>query len=228
MNFSFFRSSIGKKIVMALTGLVLLGFVIGHLAGNLLIFKGPEALNTYAQKLRDLGPLLWAARAGLLLAVGLHIWSAAALAIENRRARPQDYAEKKSLRSSLGAKTMTVSGIFLLAFIVFHLLHFTFGTISPDISHITDTLGRHDVYSMVVLGLQDKLTACGYLLAMILLGLHLSHGFSSALQTLGANNDKTLPLFGKLGKLLALAITIGYLSIPLAIVLGVIGLVRAS
>lgn len=213
-------SSLGKKFVVALTGLLLLGFLITHLSGNLLIFLGPEALNAYAQKLRDLGPMLWAARSGLLLAAVLHIWFSIKLTLENKKARPISYREKKPLQSTWAGRTMILSGMVVLGFIVYHLLHFTFGIANPAIAHLVDPLQRPDVYSMVIRGFQDPFVALGYSAALALLGLHLSHGISSSLQSLGLNNEKTLLIFSKAGRALAALITLGYISIPLSILLG--------
>ena len=214
------RFSVGKKAAMALTGLVLLGFVIVHLAGNLLVFAGPEALNAYAAKLRHLGALLWAARLVLAAAVVIHIWLSVVLSRENRAARPIGYARQQLARTTLGARTMMLSGILLLVFLIYHLLHFTFRVTHPDISHLTDALGRHDVYSMVVLSFQDPLLVAAYVVAMALLCLHLSHGIASWCQSLGLNNERTLPLTERAGRLMAWAIFLGYSSIPVSIYAG--------
>ena len=207
---------------MGATGLVLVGFVIMHLLGNLMIYFGPEALNAYAAKLRHLGVVLWIARLVLAAAVIIHIWLSMILARENRAARPIGYAMQRSARTTFGARTMMLSGLLLLAFIVYHLLHFTFRVTHPDISHLTDALGRHDVYAMVMLSFQDPLLVVAYVAAMALLCLHLGHGIASWCQSLGLNNERTLPLTERAGRLIAWAIFLGYSSIPVSICAGLI------
>lgn len=214
------RSSVGKKYVMAVTGLALLGFVAAHLAGNLLIYLGPNALNAYAQKLSNLGALLWLARSGLLMAVVLHIGTGIALAVENRKARPVPYHRKKPIQNTAAARTIVLSGLVILSFVVYHLLHFTFRVTHPEISYLHDALGRHDVYSMVVRSFQDPLLSLSYMFAMAFLALHLSHGFASSFQSLGWNNEKACECLEKMGDLFALVIFLGYSSIPLAVLLG--------
>ena len=216
------QSSVGKKFVMAVTGLLLLGFVIGHLAGNLLIYRGPDAINAYALKLRHLGPLLWIVRAGLLATVTVHVWLAILLTRENRAARPIPYAVSRSAETTVAARTMMVSGLLLTAFIVYHLLHFTFRVTHPAISHHVDVLGRHDVFTMVVFSFQDPLLVVFYIVAMGLLCAHLHHGVASWMQSLGLNNERLLPVIDRLGRLTAWLIFLGYSSIPLAILTGFI------
>ena len=216
------KSSIGKKAVMAITGLLLIGFIVGHLAGNLLIFAGPDALNSYAKKLRDLGNLLWVIRFILLTIVGLHIWSAICLTLENREARPVAYQKKAHNTTSYAARTMMVSGFIVLAYIIYHLLHFTVRITHPDFSHLTDAMGRHDVYSMVVLSFQQWPVSIAYIISMLLLSAHLSHGVSSLFQSLGLNDERWIPRFKLAGRLFAAVIFIGYSSIPLCAWLGIL------
>lgn len=223
MTLAMLRSSVGKKAVMGVTGLALVGFIVAHLAGNMLIFLGPNALNTYAEKLRHLGPMLWVARGSLLLVTVIHIWMAIWLTVENRSARPVGYAVLKSIDTTLAARTMMLSGLLLLAFIIYHLLQFTFGVTHPAIAHLRDPLGRHDVYRMVVQGFQDPLVVLFYVVGMGLLCMHLSHGIASMFQSVGLNDERTIPALQKLGRLLAMAIFVGYVSIPLSIVLGLVG-----
>ena len=221
-----FRSSVMVKIVMAVTGLGILGFLLAHLAGNLLIFGGAEKINAYGQGLRDLGPLLWALRGGMLVCFGAHIWSAIVLADRNRTARPVGYKEKKSLKSTLYSRTMMMSGLTVLAFVSFHLLHYTFGLIQPEHFGADYRLhnGRitHDVYSMVLYGFQNPFYTIIYILCMILVGWHLSHAVSSMFQTFGLNNPKYSGFLGKLGPAVALIIVLAYLSIPTAVMIGVL------
>ena len=207
---------------MAVSGLVLVGFVIAHLLGNCLIYLGPEAINSYAQHLRDLGPLLWVARGVLLAAVVMHAATSVHLAIENRRARPQPYQVVRRRETTLAARTMMASGLLLIAYLVYHLLHFTFGATNPKISHVTDALGRHDVYTMMVLSFQQPAISLAYVLGMTVLCLHLGHGIGSVFQTLGLTTERTLPRITQIGRLVAIAIYLGYISIPFAVLLGLV------
>jgi succinate dehydrogenase / fumarate reductase cytochrome b subunit len=222
MCIKWLRSSIGKKALMAASGLMLIGFVVMHLLGNLLIFQGPDALNAYAKKLRDLGPILWVARGGLILAVIAHIVTSIQLSIENRRARPVRYAQQRSAETTLAARTMMLSGGLLLAYLVYHLLHFTFRVTNPGISHATDALGRHDVYAMVVQSFAHPAIVLVYLAGVAAACAHVSHGIASAFQTLGLNNERTLSVLTLLSRLFAALLFLGYASIPLAVSLGFI------
>ena len=219
---SWLRSSLGKKTLMALSGLVLVGFVIMHLAGNLLVFAGPEALNAYAQKLRHFPALLWSARLALLASVVVHIVTSIQLARENAAARPQRYAVYRTSEATLSSRTMMLSGLLLLAYVVYHLLHFTFRTAHPQLSRAVDSLGRHDVYAMVVSSFRQPSISLVYVAAMWLLCLHLAHGIASAFQTLGLTNERTLPILTVLGRLLAVALFLGYSAIPFAILCGMV------
>lgn len=207
---------------MGLTGLVLFGFIVGHLIGNLLIYAGPEALNGYALTLRHLGELLWVARIVLLAAVGAHILTAMSLVRENRRARPTPYQFQDTIQTTYAARTMAVSGLVVLAYIIYHLLHFTFRVTNPHLSHLTDANGHHDVYRMVVFSFQNPWICASYIFALTLLCMHLNHGLASAAQSLGANNQKWEPRFKKAGCIISLIIYLGYISIPIAIYTGII------
>lgn len=222
MHSSGWQSSIGKKALMALSGLILLGFVIGHLLGNLLVFAGPEALNGYAHKLRQLGPWLWVARGGLLVTLIVHVWSAIALAKENRAARPVGYRAYRALETTWTARTMGWSGALLLVYLIYHLLQFTFRVTNPELSGATDASGSHDVYRMVVLSFQRPLISLVYVLGMTLLWAHLHHGIASAFQSLGLNTERTIPRWERVGRVVSMAIFLGYVAIPLAIVTGII------
>lgn len=220
---AFYRSSIGKKIIVALTGLILIGFVIGHLLGNLQIFLGPEYINSYAEKLHALGVLLWVIRGFLLLTVLLHIYFTISLAIDNRRARPIAYKKKTYNKATFASRSMALSGLVLLAFIIFHLAHFTVRVTDPRFQLLkADHLNRYDVYSMMVYGFQSPLVSGFYILAMFLLALHLSHGTSSFFQTLGLNDSKLTPRLASLARIFAWLIFIGFVSIPVAVLLGII------
>ena len=214
-------SSIGKKFLMALSGAILFAFILGHLAGNLLIFCGPNALNSYAKKLLSLGPGLWAIRIFLITVIFTHIFTSIKVSLENKSARPVPYQHRPAYeQSSYASRTMMASGIILVAFIIYHLLHFTFRITNPDISHMEDAFGRHDVYSMVVLSFQDGLVASSYVIAMALLCMHLSHGIASMFQTLGLTDEKKLRCLQRAGRAFAFVLFLGYASIPLAVSLG--------
>lgn len=213
-------SSIGKKVLMAASGLVLVGFVIAHLAGNLLIFAGPDALNGYAKKAEGLGPWLWAARGGLLVAVAVHIWTSVQLSLENRRARPQRYRVYRASETTPAARTMMATGLLLLAYLIYHLLHFTFRVTNPGISHGVDPLGRRDVYVMVVRSFQQVPISLAYVLGVGAVCVHLSHGIASAVQTLGLSTERTLAAVFWAGRALAAAVFLGYTAIPAAVLAG--------
>ncbi len=207
---SLFGSSIGRKILMAVTGLVLISFVVGHLIGNLQVFQDPDHLNGYAQFLHNLGPLLWAARIGLLVCVVIHIWAATVLTLENRAARgAEPYGVKQTIRATLASRTMRWTGLVVLAFIFYHLAHFTFG--GADTKNFKDNLKPYvmqheyrvagfpvigagakvpDVHSMVILGFQQPLISLFYIVAVGLLSFHLLHGFDSMFQSVGLRSSR--------------------------------------
>jgi succinate dehydrogenase / fumarate reductase cytochrome b subunit len=213
-------STVGTKFLVALTGALLVAFVIGHMLGNLQIYLGPEAINSYAVFLKSKPGLLWGARLGLLAAVIIHIWGISRLSLRNQEARPESYALKRAVASSFSSRTMLLSGAVLLAFIVYHLLHFTIGATNPQQFRLIDELGRHDVYSMTILGFQQPLVAISYILAMGILGLHLAHGIASIFHSMGWSRPKTAPLIELAGRLVALLLVIGNISIPISALLG--------
>ena len=220
---AFYRSSIGKKIIVAVTGLILIGFVVGHLLGNLQIFFGPDYINSYAEKLRSLGALLWVIRIFLLAVVVLHIYFTIRLAIDNRRARGGAYIKKDHVKATLASRSMALSGLLLLAFIIYHIAHFTVQVADPRFALLKmDPLNRHDVYSMMVYGFQNLLVSGFYIVAMFLLALHLSHGTSSFFQSLGLNDKKLTPKLARGGRIFAWLIFAGYSSIPVAVLLGLV------
>lgn len=220
---AFYQSSIGKKIIVALTGLILIGFIIGHLLGNLQIFFGAEYINSYAEKLRSLGIVLWVIRAFLLVTVLLHIYFTISLALANRRARPEAYKKKSYVKATFASRSMAMSGLVLLAFIIFHIAHFTVRVTDPRFQLLkADPLNRYDVFSMMVYGFQNPIVSGFYVLAMFLLALHLSHGTSSFFQSLGLNDKKLTPRLATLGRIFAWLIFVGYVSIPVAVLLGLI------
>jgi succinate dehydrogenase / fumarate reductase cytochrome b subunit len=216
------KSSIGEKTLMAVTGVFLLLFVIGHMLGNLQVFVGPEYLNAYAAKLQSLGPLLWAIRLFLLGTMAAHIWAAARVVRRSVTARPVKYAMQKDLATNFAAKTMLISGSLILVFVIYHVLHFTSGNIDPIGAFAEAHIGEDiDVYGMVIASFQHLPTTIIYSVAMVLLCMHISHGASSLVQTLGLRScsDKCR---GKIGPALAGFLLIGNLSIPLSIYFGFI------
>jgi succinate dehydrogenase / fumarate reductase cytochrome b subunit len=220
-----FGSSLGKKYIMAVTGFVLFVFVVGHLAGNLQIFLGPEAINRYGHFLQSNPELIWPARLGLLLMVGLHIWSAIKLSAENKAARPQAYAVYQPVASSYASRTMLMSGLIIFAFIVYHILHFTvqvsyINLTGKQFVDFVDPQKRHDIFRMMVIGFSNVWVSGFYILGMALLCLHLSHGLSSMFQSLGWKNQAYGPCLDKAARVVAALIFVGYSSIPIAILLG--------
>jgi succinate dehydrogenase / fumarate reductase cytochrome b subunit len=220
-----FGSSLGKKYVMAVSGCVLFLFVVGHLVGNLQIFLGPEAINRYGHFLQSNPELIWPARLFLLLMVGLHIWSAIKLSIENKAARPVGYAEYQPVASSYASRTMLMSGIIIFVFIVYHLLHYTFqikyiNLTGQSFVDFMDPEKRHDIFKMMVVGFSNVWVSGFYILGIALLSLHLSHGVSSMFQSLGLKNKTYGPCLDTLARTVAALIFLGYISIPLAILFG--------
>ena len=214
------RSSLGKKYVMAITGFGLWVFVIVHMLGNMQIFLGPGKINSYAALLKATPALLWSARVGLLFIATLHVVAATQLVRANRRARPIRYEFKKPVASTFANRTMWISGLIILAFVIFHLAHFTFGWVNPQFLRLENAEGRHDVYQMMIRGFSNPLVSIFYIISMGLLLSHLSHGVSSLFQSLGLRSKKTFGFFDKLAKISALALFIGNSLIPLAILLG--------
>ncbi len=213
---TFWRSTIGKKVVMGVTGLIGLGFVIGHMAGNLQAFSGAEKLDAYGALLH--GPLhevVLIARVVLIASVLLHIVAAYQLTMMSRAARPVDYASRKPQVSTLASKTLRWGGVLLLVFIVFHILHFTIGTVHPDFAE-----GK--IYQNLATGFAVKWVAAFYLAAMIALGMHLFHGAWSSMRTLGLARPSAHPLKRYLPVVLAIVISSGFAVIPLAFLLGVL------
>jgi len=217
---TFTKSSIGKKWIVALTGLAMFLFVIGHVTGNLQFFLGPEAINHYGQLLRTWPELLWVIRLGLLACLVLHVIFTTLVVIENRKARPQKYACQATVQAKLSTKLMAFSGVLLLVFIVFHLAHFTTHSVDPAFDAFKDEKGRHDVYRMLVVAFSNPVMAGAYALAMIFLCSHLSHGAWSWLQTLGLRTKKVSEDVNRGARILAVVLAIGYVSIPAAVLMG--------
>ena len=213
----FSRSLIGAKLIVAATGVCLIVFVLGHLAGNLQIFVGRAQLNWYAHHLKALGPLLWVIRFGLGATLALHVYFALRLAFANRAARgSQRYRVEVALRTGAASRTMVATGLCLLGFLVYHILHFTVGTTHPHIMTQRDATGGADVYAMVVLGFRDPWIAGFYLAAMALLCAHVSHAASSVFQTFGFGTKRAWPGLALGAQALAWTLFLGNAAIVLA------------
>ena len=213
----FWASTVGKKIVMAVTGVILFAFVIGHLLGNLQVYEGPAKLNSYGAFLHSIGEFLWPVRIILLIAVALHIIATVQLALRKKRARPIGYSRKQAIASSYASRTMYWSGPIVLAFIIFHLLHLTAGYIHPGAAYI-----EGDVYHNVVAGFQVWWVSLSYIVAICLLGLHLRHGIWSMFQTVGIHQPQHTARLQKAALIIALLIVLGYISIPISVLLGLV------
>ena len=219
------KTSIGAKLLVTLTGVGLTLFILGHIFGNLLIYAGSDALNIYAETLQGLGIWLWLVRFGLLSILLIHIFVALKLTYENWRARPVAYHKKAHLEATVASRTMWITGSLIFCFLIYHLLHFTFRWINGEqiIRHYDD-FGRHDVYTMVVQGFHNPLNSVIYIIAMLIIVLHLGHGIQSMFQTLGINHPKYLPLIRIGGPVVAWLIALLAISMPVLVLLGFITL----
>lgn len=214
---TFWQSTNGKKVVMAITGAILFLFILGHLAGNLLVFGGRSAINIYAEFLHFDTGALWFVRAILIIAVLLHIVATVQLGLRNKAARPIGYSRKEAINSSYASRTMYWSGPIVLAFVIFHLLQFTAGTIHPDATFIPG-----DVYHNVTAGFRVWWVSAWYIFALILLGFHLRHGLWSMFQSVGLAHPRHTQTLKIVALWVAVLIVIGYISIPISIMAGFI------
>ncbi len=206
----FWRSTVGKKVVMAVTGIILIAFIVSHVLANLLVFGGPEPMRQYAEMLRSTGGLLWVARGGLLLATILHVVAAVQLTRIDIGARPVGYARREPQVSTFAARTIRWGGLLLLVFVIYHLLHFTIGTVHPDFRHL-------EPYHNIVVGLRVPWVAAFYIVAMTALGLHLYHGTWAAFRTLGLVRPTHRPLRRRAAAALAVVVWLGFTIIPVAV-----------
>ena len=222
-SIGFYQSTIGKKVVMAVTGVILFGYVLAHLIGNLQIYSpDPAQINNYAKFLHSHPLLLWIARCVLLTAVGLHITASVQLWLLKQRARPEAYVKKDDLPTSYAARTMIWSGPIIAAFVIFHVLHLTVGSVVP--LHTLPN-GDMDVRANVITGFQQHpAIAILYIIAMALLCLHLYHGLWSMFQSLGINHPRYTPILKKFAAAFAWFVAIGNISIPVSVMLGVLKL----
>lgn len=211
-----FRTSIGRKLVVAVTGLLLIGFLIAHLLGNLAIVQGRDVMNAYAAWLQG-HPLIWLARIALLAIFVVHVTTAVSLALENRGARPIRYRRHATLQAGPDSRYILLTGLAVLAFVVYHLLHFTFGVVDRDNAHLVDDAGRHDVYGMVVASFRNPWIVGSYVVAMGLLGAHLIHGAKSMFQTLGINHESYNGLIRIGTTALVAGLILGNVAIPLLV-----------
>jgi succinate dehydrogenase cytochrome b subunit len=226
MIMDFVKSTVGAKIVVAVTGFMFVGFILAHTMGNMLVFLGAEALNDYAQMLQAVPELLWMARIGLIVALVLHVFLTLKLTSLNRAASPQKYAKTVHQKANFASKAMRFGGIAIFFFIFYHLGHFTFGTVNPaeyNVHEVVNGVERHDAYSMLISGFSHWWNVAIYLIATIFLGLHLKHGVQSMVHTLGFNGEKLTEGAEKVGQLIMIVVVLGLGSIPLAIFFGIIG-----
>ena len=216
----FWDSSIGKKLIVALTGAALVLFLAGHLSGNLLMYLGPDAFNEYAKFLHEVGHGvgIWVARLGLLGCLFLHVLATISLVIQNKKAKQQSYECDRYVQANRGSRWMIWSGLTILAFIVFHLLHFTV-RVDADLAKLARDGSPYD---MVILGFQNPLVVFFYIVAMTCLCSHLSHGVASIFQTVGLRTKKNAMMIDLGSKAYTLAIYVGFISIPIAIYFGLI------
>jgi succinate dehydrogenase / fumarate reductase cytochrome b subunit len=219
---SLWHSTIGKKYVMAVTGLIWFGYLIVHLWGNLKIYAGPTFLNEYGGFLRTVGEpffgfsqLLWLARIILIPAFVIHVWAALQLTARDRASRPHRYSVRKNLESTIASRTMIYGGLFILLFVIYHVLDFTFGTVNPSFE-------EGNIYHNVVASFRVWPVAVFYILAMIAVGLHLFHGIWSLFQTLGWNTARANRLIRNFATFAAVLLTLGNLSIPIAVLTGLV------
>lgn len=219
---NFYRSAIGKKMVMALTGIVLFGWITAHMLGNMKLYLGAQHMNEYATWLRTMGApavpstgLLWLSRLVLIVAISFHIHSTIALTLMNRKARPVGYSSRNYVEASFASRTMRWGGLLIILFVIYHLLHLTFGTLHPNFV-------EGDPYRNVVSGLQVVWVAAFYIVAQIALAFHLYHGLWSMFQSLGWNHPRFNSWRRNFATAFALIVTLGNISFPVAILLGIV------
>ena len=211
----FYASMVGKKVVMGVTGLIGIGFVVLHSLGNLLVFRGPEAINSYSHFLKSTGELLWALRVVLIVALVLHVIAAVQLTRQSRNARPIAYTKRETQVATIASRTMRWGGALLLVFIVLHILHFTTGTIRP-----AGAFSQQDVYANVVTSFRVWWVALFYVVAMIALGLHLFHGAWSSVRSIGVSPPSPRPLERRVSLVIAVLVWAAFTAVPVAVIAG--------
>jgi succinate dehydrogenase / fumarate reductase cytochrome b subunit len=211
----FYESTIGKKAIMAVTGLILFGFLIAHMLGNLQIFLGPTVMDHYAETLHGNPALLWSVRTILLISVVLHIWASIQLTILKKEARPVAYVKRANVSSSWASRSMMLSGPIIAGFVVFHLLHLTTGTIHPNFVEL-------HAYENLVTGFAVVPFAIVYIVVMILIGFHLNHGIWSLFQSLGLSHPRYTPMIKKFAAVFSWILIAGFISVPVAVLTGLV------
>jgi succinate dehydrogenase / fumarate reductase cytochrome b subunit len=215
-----FRTTVGLKVAMAATGLLLLLFVLQHLVGNLKVFGGQAAFNDYAAFMQSLGVIKWGARLGLLGVLAVHVASALQLRARNAAARPTPYAVTTRHRATWYGRMMMVSGVLVLVYLAYHIAHFTGEVVSYE--HLVDAAGRRDIYTNFVRSLENPALGGFYVLGNVALAFHVAHGASSMLRTLGLSQGRFRPVMEKVGPVLGLVLGAGNVSMPLACMAGII------
>lgn len=210
-------SSIGKKLLMAVSGLIAVAYLAGHMIGNLQIFLGQNQINAYAHGLHSLGPMLWVVRGFLIIFLALHVWKGIQLKLENWSARPVKYAKNTTVQASLASRTMIWTGVFIFAFLIYHIMHYTVRSTNPEFNFYVDALGRADVYRMVIEGFTNPVIAIFYVVAVGLACFHLSHAFSSMFQSVGWTTPKMLKRLEALGTTVAVILFLGFAAVPVAV-----------
>lgn len=220
----FSTTSVGKKVLMAITGLCVSAFVVVHLLGNLQLFIGQDQLNHYAETLQSMTVLKWIFRLAMFTFIAIHIWKGVVLWLENRRSRPINYFNEDTVQATIASRTMIYTGAFILFFVVYHLMHFTLIVTNPEYAGLKDAAGRFDAYSMVIHGFQNYLISAVYIIAMALMSFHLSHALSSMFQTLGLNNSRHIDKLKLFSTLIAWVFFLAYSSMPVAVMLKLVQL----
>jgi succinate dehydrogenase / fumarate reductase cytochrome b subunit len=211
----FYDSTIGKKAIMAVTGAVLFGYLVIHMLGNLQVFLGPSVMNHYAESLHATAPLLWGTRFVLLVSVVLHTWAAIKLTAVKTAARPVSYVKPSNVQATTGSRTMMLSGPVIALFVIGHLLHLTTGTIHPQFVELHP-------YENLVYGFSNPIASGLYIVAMILVGFHLSHGIWSMFQSLGFNHPRYTPLIKKFAAVFSWILIAGFISVPASVLAGIL------
>jgi succinate dehydrogenase / fumarate reductase, cytochrome b subunit len=214
---TFYGSMVGKKVVMGVTGLIGIGFVIIHSLGNLLVFRGSAAINSYSHFLKSTGELLWGLRIVLVVSVALHVIAAVQLTRQSRAARPIGYAKRETQVATISSRTMRWGGALLLVFIVVHILHFTTGNIRP-----AGVFSSEDVYANVVTSFRIWWVALFYVVSMVALGLHLIHGAWSSVRSIGVSPPSPRPLQRRLSLVIAILVWAAFTAIPVAVFSGIV------
>jgi len=219
-------SSLTKKYIVAATGFFLFLFLIGHMVGNLLIYRGQDAINTYGERLKDLGPLLWSARLGLLALLVIHLYFTISISLENKAARSTPYQGLKPKASTVASRSMFFTGLVVLGFIIYHLAHFTIYWTNPEYGRLHEDLKeghtRHDVYAMVTHAFSNPIVVLIYVVAMAVVFTHLSHGVASLFQTLGFSNFRWSRIRERATPIIVGLLIAGFLAVPIGVLFGLV------